>query len=250
MLEVYQIEALADNYIYVLRSDDEVAVVDPGDAHPVSSFLREMDWDLDFILITHHHPDHTGGNMTLHRSFGATVVGFEDDHERIPGFRSWVREGDEVQIGSAVGKVIEVPGHTTGHIAYYFEEDGLLFTGDTLFSLGCGRLFEGSPEQMWTSLLKLRDLPDETQVLCGHEYTQANGAFALSIDPNNHELQARVREADELRADGLPTVPSLLGTEKKANPFLRADAPEMMLWMDASSPEECFRKLRVAKDNF
>jgi len=250
VLEVYQIEAFEDNYIYILKSGDVVAAVDPGDASPVAAFLLEMGWGLSFILTTHHHHDHVGGNFDLQNSFGCHVIGFEADHERIPGFTARVREGDEVEVGSAVAQVIEIPGHTSGHIAYYFEEDGLLFCGDTLFSLGCGRLFEGTPQQMWASLQKLKALPDETQVLCAHEYTQDNGQFALGIDPSNPILNQRCEEVDDLIEQGLPTVPSILGVEKKANPFLRADDPQLMKCMGANTAEECFTKLRQAKDNF
>lgn len=250
MLEVYQIEAFDDNYIYVLKSENVVAVVDPGDATPVSTFLHEMGWGLDIILVTHHHHDHVAGILKLKNEFDSHVVGFKGDQNRIPGFSVWVREGDEIEVGSDVATVIEVPGHTTGHIAYYFEESKLLFCGDTLFSLGCGRLFEGTPEQMWTSLQKIKALPDDTQVFCAHEYTQSNGRFALMVDPENQPLNKRCGEVDELREDDLPTVPSFLSVEKQSNPFLRADDEALMQRMGVSSPLECFTKLRQAKDKF
>lgn len=250
VLEVYQIEAFDDNYIYVLKSNGVVAVVDPGDAAPVLSFLHEMEWKLDMVLVTHHHHDHVAGILKLQSEFDCHVVGFEDDQGRIPGFNVWVRESDEIEVGSSVAEVIEIPGHTTGHIAYYFKDDGLLFCGDTLFSLGCGRLFEGTPEQMWTSLQKIKALPDDTQVFCAHEYTQSNGRFALKVDPDNQDLHQRCEEVDDLRDDDLPTVPSFLSVEKKSNPFLRADDASLMQRMEATTPLECFTKLRQAKDKF
>ncbi len=253
-LDIRQIPVLSDNYVYLVHDEEsgETAVVDPAAAAPVLVVLEETGWRLSHILNTHHHPDHVGGNHELVAKTGCTVVGFAGDAARIPDIGVPVREGDEISIGAHSARVFEVPGHTSGHIAYWFGDDRALFCGDTLFALGCGRLFEGTAEQMWHSLLKLRALPDDTQVYCAHEYTQSNARFALSVDPGNEALRRYAARVDALRAEGRATVPSLLGDEKMANPFLRADKSDMKqaLGMEGAKDAEVFAGIRARKDNF
>ena len=225
MLEVHQIPVLSDNYVYLARdpATGECAAVDPAVAVPVLAALDRLGWSLTMILNTHHHHDHVGGNLELKKATGCTIVGNRADAKRIPGIDVAVGEGDEVAIGGQKARVIDVSGHTVGHIAYWFEEARALFCGDTLFALGCGRLFEGTPAQMWSSLSKLRALPDDVLVYCAHEYTQSNAAFALTVEPENPALKARAEVVRSLRAAGKPTVPSTMAEERATNPFLRAD---------------------------
>ena len=229
VLDVVLVPALGDNYIYLLcePASATVAVVDPGDTGPVLAELDRRGWSLDLIINTHHHGDHVAGNGALKQRFGAPVVGPRADASRIRGLDRGVGEGDTIQVGDQIGVVIETPGHTSGHIAVHFADSRALFCGDTLFAMGCGRLFEGTPAQMWASLQKLRDLPGDTRVYCGHEYTQKNAQFALSLEPDNTVLQSRVAHIDRLRAGGTPTIPSLLSDEVETNPFLRADKPQL-----------------------
>ncbi len=229
MLEIQQIPVLDDNYIYVLRDEATatVAVVDPAMAEPVLAFLEKRNWRLNFILNTHHHGDHVGGNRELIEKTGCKVIGASKDAARIPGITKRVGEGDEVLVGESQAKVFEVHGHTRGHIAYWFEKDNALFCGDTIFSLGCGKLFEGTPEEMWASLAKLRALPGDTRIYCAHEYTLENAQFAVVAEPGNEHLRKFVETAKAKRARGEPTVPSLLREECGANPFLRPESPEI-----------------------
>ena len=255
-LEIVQIPVLDDNYIYLLRdvSSNQVAVVDPAEAEPVARVLKQKDWPLHFILNTHHHPDHVGGNRELEERFDAVVVGPRADRERIPQISLELGEGDSFSLGESVAQVFDTPGHTRGHIVYYFTESQALFCGDTLFSLGCGRLFEGSPQQMWSSLLKLRRLPDQTLVYCAHEYTEANARFARSIDPENRALQDYQAEVRALRQEGRATIPSKLGLEKICNPFLRVDDIALQNQLDIArpieDPVEVFAAIRQMKDQF
>jgi hydroxyacylglutathione hydrolase len=252
-LQIELIPAFADNYIYLLRETENgtVAVVDPGDAGPVIEKLEAEDLPLHLILLTHHHADHIGGLQRLKQQYGAEAVGPAADNYRIEGLDRTVTEGDEVAIGALTADVIETPGHTAGHIAFHVPAAQALFSGDTLFSLGCGRLFEGTPEQMWASLTKLRALPDETQIYCGHEYTLSNARFARSIDPDNAALAERAAEVEALREADKPTIPALLSTEKAANPFLRADisALQHALGRDGDDPVEVFAEIRQRKNN-
>ena len=254
VLEILQIPVLGDNFIYLAHDPDsgETAAVDPAVDEPVRDALAARGWSLSHLLITHHHPDHTGGNMALKEATGCTIVGAANDSDRIPGIDVRVGEGDSVSIGAHKAQVFDVSGHTNGHIAYWFEQDQALFSGDSLFSLGCGRLFEGTPEQMWRSLSKLRALPDETQVYCAHEYTSANADFALTIEPENPDLVHRAEEVVRLREQGLPTVPSALGEEKRTNPFLRADDEGLKLaaGLTGLDPIAAFTEIRKRKDNF
>lgn len=258
MLKIDIIPALKDNYIYFLEDEEtgETAVVDPGEAKPVLDFMKaEGKTRLDYILNTHHHWDHTNGNKKLKQKTGAKLVAFEGDAHRIEGIDFALHEGETFALGAAISDIYEIPGHTLGHIAFHFPASLALFCGDTLFSLGCGRMFEGTAEQMWTSLCKLRDLPENTQVYCGHEYTYDNGHFCLTIEPENGILHRRIIGAKRLRDAGRPSVPSLMGIEKKANPFLRADVAELIKELPlpeskASNPVEVFAYLRAQKDQF
>lgn len=254
MLDIVQIPVLNDNYVYLVHEPDQdlTAVVDPAVAGPVLAEADARGWRITHILNTHHHGDHVGGNREIQAATGCTIVGPRADAARIPGIEVQVGDGDFYNFGTARAKVFDVPGHTRGHIAYWFEADNALFCGDTLFALGCGRLFEGTPEQMWHSLGKLRQLPDETRVYCAHEYTQANARFALSVDPDNTRLKERAAAIDARRADGRPTVPSLLGEEKATNPFLRADAEPLAVHLNlpATDPARVFAEIRQRKDNF
>ncbi|MCP5368309.1 MAG: hydroxyacylglutathione hydrolase [Hyphomicrobiales bacterium] len=253
-LDIHQIPVLNDNYVYLARDPGSgaCAVVDPAVAKPVLAALDKQGWTLTHILNTHHHMDHVGGNLELKAVTGCTVVGFANDADRIPGIDVRVREGDQVALGDCVGQVFEVPGHTRGHIAYWFAESHALFCGDTLFSMGCGRLFEGTPDQMWRSLGKIRGLPDETLIYCAHEYTNSNADFALTVEPDNPDLRARADQVLALRQAGRPTVPSTLALERRTNPFLRADAPELLAaaGLAGRDPVSAFAEIRRRKDNF
>lgn len=251
---IRQLLVLKDNYVYLLHEKDSgaTAVVDPSVAEPVLAALAETDWRLTHILNTHHHWDHTGGNEALKTATGAIVVGPRADRERIPAIDIALGEGDCYAVGSEVAEIFDVPGHTRGHIAFWFATSRALFCGDTLFTLGCGRMFEGTPPQMWDSLSKLRALPVETRVYCGHEYTQANARFALTVEPENRALVARAKAVDALRAVGRPTVPATLGEEIATNPFLRADRPELQqaTGLVGRAPAETFGEIRRRKDVF
>jgi hydroxyacylglutathione hydrolase len=239
-LEVVPVPALSDNYVWLLRdaATGTVAVVDPGEAAPVEIALAQRGWKAALILLTHHHGDHVGGVAALKAAHGAAVIGAAADAHRLPTLDRAVSPGDTVAVGESQAVVIDTPGHTRGHIAYHFAAAGVLACGDTLFSLGCGRMFEGSAEEFFATLRRLAVLPDDTLVLCGHEYTQANARFALTVEPDNAALRARAAEVEALRTAGRPTVPVRLGTEKATNPFLRA--------RDAAA----FAVLRAAKDSF
>lgn len=253
-LEIVQIPVLSDNYVYLIHASEsgQTAVVDPAVSAPVLDGLKAKGWSLDYILNTHHHGDHVGGNEDLMRATGCTVVGPKADRARIPGITIEVGDGDVFDFGGHAARVFDVPGHTRGHIAYWFQDDAALFCGDTLFALGCGRLFEGTPAQMWASLGKFRGLPAETRVYCAHEYTEANARFALSVDPDNQALSRRYQDILALRAKDQPTIPSTLDEELSTNPFLRADAPALQaaLGMTGADPVAVFAEVRSRKDHF
>jgi len=254
VLQIEQIPVLQDNYVYLLREPASglVGVVDPAVAEPVVARLAALGWRLTHILNTHHHGDHVGANLELKSAFGCTIVGPRADHARIPGIDVDVGESDRYAFGAAEAEVFDIPGHTRGHIAYWFAESDALFCGDTIFALGCGRLFEGTPAQMWRSIGKLRGLPPATRVYCAHEYTESNARFAVSIEPDNAALAARVAVVKATRARGLPTVPSTMGEETRTNPFLRADDPALAhaMAMDGADPVAVFAAVRGAKDRF
>lgn len=239
-LEVVQLSVLTDNYVYLVHEPvtGNTAVVDPAVAGAPLEAAEARGWKISHILNTHHHADHTGGNLEIKAATGCKIFGPSYDRDRIPGIDIEVSEGDDFFLGNEHADILFVPGHTRGHIAYFFKRDHILFIGDTLFALGCGRLFEGTPAEMFESLAKLKKLPDDTRVYCAHEYTEANGNFALSVDPGNADLIERMNKVRELRADGLPTVPSTLSEEKTTNPFLLAK--------DVKS----FADVRAKKDQF
>ena len=257
-MKIDRLPALSDNYIFVLRDIEHntAAVVDPAEALPVIHFLDQSSVTLIAIFNTHHHGDHVGGNAELLRRFPeAKVYGGIHDQGRIPGQTIFLSEADTVSFAGQTGYVLFVPGHTRGHIAYYFppisgEQNGHLFCGDTLFAGGCGRLFEGTPEQMVASLEKIRQLPDQTSIWCAHEYTLKNLQFALTVDANNAPLTERYQHVQRVRQQQEATVPSILGLEKQTNPFLRWDEPEMMAIAKTDDPVRCFAKIRGMKDLF
>lgn len=253
-LEIHQFPCLNDNYGYLVHEpvSGATAAIDTPEVKPILAALEEKGWTLTHILNTHHHFDHAGGNAELKEKTGCTVIGPKGEKDLIPGIDRAVGEGDIVELGAARARVIEVPGHTRGHIAYSFDQEHVAFVGDTLFALGCGRLFEGTAQQMWSSLGKLMELPDDTVVYCAHEYTQANARFALSVEPDNAALAARAKEIDEKRARGEWTVPTTIGLEKRTNPFLRAASPDLrrVLGLEAAPDVDVFAETRKRKDNF
>ena len=253
-LQIHQIPCLSDNYGYLIHDPeaDMTAAIDTPDVGPIEAALRTHGWELTHILNTHHHADHAGGNLTLQEMTGCTIIGPRDEADKIPGIEKEVGDGDTFLFGTHEVRVLGVPGHTLGHIAYYFEEAEVAFVGDALFALGCGRVFEGTPDQMWASLEKIMALPDDTKVYCAHEYTQANAKFAITIEPGNADLVARVKEIGTLRARGEPTVPTSIGLERRTNPFVRPDSEgiQKMVGLSGASNAAVFTEVRHRKDNF
>lgn len=224
-LDIVRVPALDDNYVWLLHDpvSEETVVVDPAEAAPVIAVAKERGWTISQIWNTHWHPDHTGGNAEL-KALGATVSGPAAEADKIPTLDHALREGDTVRIGAHVARVIETPGHTAGHIVFHMAEDDVLFSGDTLFAMGCGRLFEGGPAQMFANMQRLAALPEETLVYCAHEYTQSNGRFAAAAEPDNHAVIERMKDVDARRAAGEATVPTTIALERATNPFLRASS--------------------------
>lgn len=253
-LEIFQFPCLSDNYGFLIHDPVTglTAAIDTPDASAIDAALKDQDWVLTHILNTHHHFDHAGGNLALKEKWRSYIVGPAADRERIPGIDLALGDGDVFEFGSHRARILDVPGHTRGHIAYYFENDEVIFVGDTLFALGCGRLFEGTPSQMWTSLQKLLALPDRTRVYCAHEYTQANARFALTVEPDNVNLQRRAKEIDHMRERGEPTVPTNIRLERLTNPFLRPDSANIRqtLGMEQATDTEVFAEVRARKDRF
>lgn len=254
MLKIIQLPVLIDNYIYIIHESEsgETAVIDPAVPEPVLAVLKEKGWSLKFIFNTHHHWDHVGANLELKEKTNCQVLASGEGGSQIPGVDRRLKEGDKIKLGGQKGEVIFTPGHTKDHIVLYFESSHILFCGDTLFSMGCGRLFEGTVEQMWHSLQKIKSLPKETQLYCTHEYTQTNGRFALTLEPNNVLLQQRISQVDKLRADKKATVPSTLEQELATNPFLREDSLALQQSINrvGCSPVSIFGKIRQLKDGF
>ena len=251
MLEIHQFPCLSDNYGYLLHdpASGETAAIDTPDS---AEYLRQAEakgWTITQIWNTHWHPDHAGGNKDIVAATGATVVA-PQEVERLTSIDRVVAHGDTVSLGEFTAKVIDVGGHTHGHVAFHIPEAGIAFVGDSVFALGCGRMFEGDPEQFWTSLKRVRELPPETTLYCAHEYTQANAAFALHADPENAALQHYAEEIADKRSRGEPTVPMGLARELETNPFLRADTAEMQQRWGGNTPAETFAAIRAGKDGF
>jgi hydroxyacylglutathione hydrolase len=252
--DVRLVPCLADNYAVILRdaSTGATAVVDAPEAGPIERALDAAKWPLTHILVTHHHGDHVQGIPELKRRYGAKVVGPRAEAKQIPMIDVEVAATDTVAVGNLRARVLETPGHTAGHIVYWFEAEKLLFAGDTLFALGCGRALERPAATLWTSLLPLRDLPGDTAVYCGHEYTLANARFAVTVDPKNAALKTRLVAVEKTRAAGKPTLPTTIAKERATNPFLRADDPAIAktIGMAGADPAAIFTELRQRKNNF
>ncbi len=238
MIDVHLIPILSDNYSYILTSGRDVAVIDPGDGQALITALNERGLTPQKIFITHHHSDHIAGIDILKNTYGCAVYGPADENQKIPALDTLLTEDEIISFGGEDVHILTTPGHTLGHIVYWFPQSQLLFAGDTLFSLGCGRLFEGTPAQMFDSLSRLKDLPDATRLYCGHEYTESNAAFCLSIEPDNQQLKEKINWIKKQRANRQPTLPSLLGEEKLLNVFLTCENAE------------AFAALRRLKDTF
>ncbi len=252
--DILTIPCLSDNYAFILHepSTDTVALVDAPSAAPIRAELENRGWKLDLILLTHHHDDHIDGVAELVAAYGSKVIGAAADAHRLPPLDIKVSEGDKIKVGAETGDVLDVSGHTVGHIAFSFPQAKAVFTADSLMALGCGRLFEGKPDQMWASLSKLAALDPGTTVCSGHEYTEANARFALTVDPENAALRDRVDWISKTRAKGGFTVPSTLSEELATNPFLRAGDPAIRadLGMADASDAEVFAEIRARKDRF
>ena len=253
-LKVTLISCLSDNYSYIIfdPNSKKAIVIDPAEANPIIKTINKLELKLEYILITHHHADHIGGNNELKKEYDCKIVGFKDDANRIPGIDIQIKdkeifkfEGEEIELNFA-------PGHTSGHIFYYFKKNKLAFVGDVVFALGCGRIFEGTSDQMYNSVMKIKSLPDETKIYCGHEYTESNLKFCLAYDQNNNDLKQREIKVKKLRQNNLPTIPTTISAEKKSNIFFRCNEHAIInkLGLKGSSPQEVFKKLRELKDNF
>ncbi|WOE74486.1 hydroxyacylglutathione hydrolase [Alterisphingorhabdus coralli] len=252
-LHVHQFPCLSDNYGFLLHDDvsGETAVIDTPDAEEILKQAEIKGWAISHIWNTHWHPDHAGGNQAVKDATGCTIIAPRGDGERIPVYDHQVDPGDTVKLGDHVAHVMDVSGHTLGHIAYHLPDNEIAFVGDSIFALGCGRMFEGTPEMMWSTMLRLRDLPDNTTLYCAHEYSQANARFATHIDPDNAALAEYSARIDALRAEDKPTVPTTLARELDTNPFLRADVAAMQAHMGHEGDAVAtFAAIRSAKDNF
>ena len=254
MMKIIPTPCLKDNYAYIVidKNTKMVGVVDPSEAEPIISYLKKNNLSLNYILNTHHHFDHIGGNNKLKKLYSAKVIGFIGDKHRIPGIDITVSNNQRWVFGKSLIKVMHIPGHTSGHICYFFEKEKIVFTGDTVFSLGCGRIFEGSHEEMLTSLNKIKKLPKDTLIYCGHEYTQKNSEFCATYDNGNIHLEKKIEIVKNLRSKNLPTIPSTLEDELKSNIFLRCDQNDLKIKLNMENLDEfeVFRKIRDLKDTF
>ncbi len=252
--DIRMFPCLSDNYGVLIHdgASGVTASIDAPDAEAIEAALAENGWTLTHILVTHHHSDHTQGIPALKAKYGCRVVGPRAEAAKVPGIDETVGGGDTYTFGRYEARIFDTPGHTKGHIAWWFPGPAVLFAGDTLFALGCGRVFEGSMEEMWRSLATLRGLPPETYVYCGHEYTLSNGRFAVTIEPDNTVLKARMVEIEEKRAEGEPTLPTTIGAERDTNPFLRADvdAVKFAVGLPNADPADVFAEIRRRKDRF
>ena len=253
-MKIIPIPCLNDNYAYIVKDNitKTVGVVDPSEAKPIINYLKKEKLELNYILNTHHHFDHIGGNIELQKLYKSKIIGFKDDKHRIPGIDITLSDGEKFKFGKSQIKVIHIPGHTSGHICFFFEKEKIAFTGDTLFSLGCGRIFEGDHEQMLSSLNKIKKLPMETKIYCGHEYTLKNAEFCMKYDEKNLDLINQFKKIKELRSKNLPTVPSILEQELKSNIFLRCDQNDLKIKLNMENIEDykVFKKVRDLKDAF
>jgi len=253
-MQITPIPCLTDNYAYIINDNNTktVGVVDPSEAKPIISFLKKENLKLNYILNTHHHFDHIGGNIELKKIFNAKVIGFDGDKHRIPGIDVTLKNNEQWNFGNSTVKILHIPGHTLGHICFFFEKEKIAFTGDTLFSLGCGRIFEGDHKQMLISLNKIKKLPKETKIFCGHEYTHKNAEFCMKYDNENMYLIKQFEKIKKLRSNKLPTVPARLGDELKSNIFLRCDQNDLKIKLNMKNEEDfkVFKKVRDLKDSF
>ena len=253
-MQITSIKCLTDNYAHIINDNNSkiVGVVDPSEAKPIVTFLKKKNLKLNYILNTHHHFDHIGGNLELKKIYNAKIVGFFNDKHRIPGIDITLKDNEKWNFGNATVRILHIPGHTLGHICFFFEKEKIAFTGDTLFSLGCGKIFEGDHNQMLVSLNKIKKLPKETMIYCGHEYTYKNAEFCMKYDSNNIDLEKKFEKIKKLRSKNLPTIPSSLEDELKANIFLRCDQNDLKIKLNMKNQADfkVFKKVRDLKDSF
>jgi len=253
-MQIIPIPCLQDNYAYIINDNNSktIGVVDPSEARPIITFLEKKNLKLSYILNTHHHFDHIGGNLELKKMYNAKIVGFDGDKHRIPGINITLKDNQKWSFGNSPIKILHVPGHTLGHICFFFEKEKIAFTGDTLFSLGCGKIFEGDHKQMLTSLNKIKNLPKDTKIYCGHEYTYKNAEFCMKHDKGNIDLVKHFEKIKKLRSNNLPTIPSTLEEELKSNIFLRCDQNDLKIKLSMKNQEDfkVFKKVRDLKDSF
>lgn len=251
-VQIRLVPCLSDNYAVILHETDTgtTVLIDAPEPGPIEQVLEREKWKLTHMLITHKHSDHVQGIAALKKKYGAAVIGPSAEASDIPMIDTKVSGGDMVSVGNMKARVYDTPGHTAGHIVFWFEKEKLLFAGDTLFALGCGRCFEAPPATLWKSLLKIRDLPSDVKLYCGHEYTLSNARFSVTVDPNNETLRKRLAAIEKLRADGKPTLPSTMQEERETNPFLRADNPQVAeaVGMKGADPAAVFTELRERKN--
>ena len=253
-MQITPIPCLTDNYAYIIYDSNSktTGVVDPSETEPVITFLKKKNLKLNYILNTHHHFDHIGGNLELKKIYNAKIVGFDGDRHRIPGIDITLKDNEKWSFGNSTTKILHIPGHTLGHICFFFEKERIAFTGDTLFSLGCGRIFEGDHKQMLISLNKIKKFPKDTKIYCGHEYTYKNAEFCMKYDKDNMNLIKHFEKIKKLRSKSLPTIPSSLEEELKSNIFLRCDQNDLKIKLNMKNQEDSkvFRKVRDLKDSF